>query len=300
MQRSHDAISIRLKDLVDLRAQAESFLLPDSGKKALVGTGNTFSPFKSRGLDFQEVRVYQPGDDIRQIDWHITAKYGKPFTKLYTEEKERAIFFVIDLRSPMFFATHGDFKSVISARLAAFMAFVAEQQKNKIGYLILTDDTLLSSGEVSHDTLAPLLDTLVKPSGKGKTASWAEVVRLLGQLLPAGSFTFLFSDFHDWQQTDTDLLAPLAEKNTFVFCSIYDTLEATLPDDTLPFSDGQNTLVVKNQDDKARHKFHEEWNAQQSKLEKMARKYGYGFVSIATDSDYLDLMTRFCFGRGVK
>ena len=70
MQRSHDAISIRLKDLVDLRAQAESFLLPDSGKKALVGTGNTFSPFKSRGLDFQEVRVYQPGDDIRQIDWH--------------------------------------------------------------------------------------------------------------------------------------------------------------------------------------------------------------------------------------
>ena len=79
MPKAHDATTIRLKDLVALRQRAASFLLPDSGKKALIGTGNTFSPFKSRGLDFQEVRVYQPGDDIRQIDWHITAKYGKPF-----------------------------------------------------------------------------------------------------------------------------------------------------------------------------------------------------------------------------
>ena len=137
MSQSHDVVHIQMKDLIALKQRAESFLLPDSGKKATIGVGNTYSPFKSRGLDFQEVRVYQPGDDIRQIDWHVTAKYGKPFTKLYTEEKERTIFFVVDLRTNMHFATHGDFKSVIAARIAAFMAFIAEQQKDKIGYILL-------------------------------------------------------------------------------------------------------------------------------------------------------------------
>ena len=125
MQSHANACEIEMKDLIALKARAEAFILPATGKKATVGFGSTYSPFKSRGLDFQEVRVYQPGDDIRQIDWHVTAKYGKPFTKLYTEEKERTIFFVVDLRSNMHFATHGDFKHVIAARMAAFMAFIA-------------------------------------------------------------------------------------------------------------------------------------------------------------------------------
>ena len=300
MPKAHDATTIRLKDLVALRQRAESFLLPDSGKKALIGTGNTFSPFKSRGLDFQEVRVYQPGDDIRQIDWHITAKYGKPFTKLYTEEKDRTVFFVIDLRSSMFFATRGDFKAVVAARMAAFMAFVAEYQKDKIGYLVLTDDALLSSGESSTNTLAPLLDTLARSVGKGLPSSWHNVLRLLGQFLPAGSFAFFFSDFYDWAQADTELLPSLSEKNTFVFCSIYDTLESNLPDDILPFSNGKETVIIKNQDDNVRKKFHDEWQAQQLMIEKIARKYGHGFLSVPTDSDYLDLIARFCFGRGIK
>ncbi len=300
MQKSYDATTIRLNDLIALKQRAESFLLPDSGKKALIGTGNTFSPFKSRGLDFQEVRVYQPGDDIRQIDWHITAKYGRPFTKLYTEEKDRTIFFIVDLRSPMFFATQGDFKAIIAARLSAFMAFIAEHQKNKIGYFILTDENLLTSGEATNNTLTSFLDTLTNPRGKGRPCSWNETIRLLGQFLPAGSFIFFFSDFHDWTNAETTLLAPLTEKNTLVLCSIYDTLESTLPDDTLPFSDGKKTLVITNRDEKARSKFHDEWKSHQNLLEQIARKYECGFLPISTDSNYLDLITRFCFGRGIK
>ena len=129
---THSPTEILLKDLTALKQRAELFALPESGKKVLTGIGSTYSPFKSRGLDFQEVRVYQPGDDIRQIDWHSTAKYGKPFTKLYTEEKERTLFFIVDLRSSMYFATHGDFKAIMAARLTAFMATIAEHQKNKI------------------------------------------------------------------------------------------------------------------------------------------------------------------------
>ena len=282
-----------------LRQAAVSFLLPDSTKKALTGSGNTFSPFKSRGLDFQEVRVYQPGDDIRQIDWHITAKYGKPFTKLYTEEKERTIFFVVDLRANMQFATHGDFKSVVAARMAAFIAFIAEQQKEKVGYIILTDDTLVTGGEASSDAISPFLNALVKPSSGHQQSSWKNAIRLLNQFLPAGSFIFCLSDFHDWNNADTLLLAPLSEKNTFVFCSIYDNMESELPKGHLPFSDGKNTIMVDLEDDRARQRFHKEWMAQQNLLQTAAHKYDWGLLPISTDSDYIDILTRFCFGRSI-
>ena len=297
MSQNHDAIQIRLQDLIALRQRAETFLLPDSGKKATVGVGNTYSPFKSRGLDFQEVRVYQPGDDIRQIDWHVTAKYGKPFTKLYTEEKERTIFFVVDLRSNMHFATRGDFKSVVAARIAAFMAFIAEQQKDKIGYIILTDESLISSTDVETNAITPFLNTLAQPRTGKTESSWTNAIRLLNQFLPTGAFVFLLSDFYDWKEKDTSLLAPLSEKNTFVFCSIYDTLETDLPEDQLPFSNGKDTIIVDARDNKTLKKFHKEWQDQQNILKNSAHKYGWGFVQMATNSDYFNILTLFCFGR---
>ena len=298
MSDKHDAIRIQLKDLTALKQQAESFFLPRNDKKATLGSGSTFSPFKSRGLDFQEVRVYQPGDDIRQIDWHVTAKYGKPFTKLYTEDKERTVFFVVDLRTNMSFATHGDFKSVVAARIAAFMAFIAEHQKDKIGYLILTDESILSSGHAETDMLTPFLNALSSRQRSNTPPSWTTIIRLLNQLLPVGSFIFFLSDFHDWSSTEISQLAPLSEKNTFILCNIYDRLEADLPSDTLSFSNGTDTLTVSAQNDKLRQRFHTEWQKQQTFLQESARRYGWGFIPLSTDSNYLDGFIHFCFEEG--
>lgn len=293
----HSPVTIRLRDLTELKKKAESFLLPQSGRKTMTGFGNMYSPFKSRGLDFQEVRAYQPGDDIRQIDWHVTAKYGKPFTKLYTEEKERTIFFVVDLRSSMHFATHGDFKSVIAARLTAFMAAVAERQKDKIGYLILTDKGILSGGKPDSEALPILLNDLAAPNEKkASSGSWTQALRLLTSLLPAGSFVFFFSDFHDWTKEHTTLLANISDKNTFLLGSIYDQLETKLPDDTLPFSDGTQTIIVSATDKKTHQRFQTEWNQHQNYLQQAANKYEWGYLPLSTDGDYLNSLIHFCFG----
>jgi len=298
---THSPVEIRLKELAALRQYADSFLLPTNSKKALTGSGNTYSPFKSRGLDFQEVRVYQPGDDIRQIDWHVTAKYGKPFTKLYTEEKDRTIFFIVDLRSSMQFATHGDFKSVIAARLAAFTAFVANHQKDKIGYLLLTDKGLISSGPSETGLLDQFLNALANPTQIINTSSDFETaLHALVQLLPTGSFVFFFSDFHDWEEKDTSLLVPFSEKNTFLFVSIYDALEEKIPNDTLAFSNGNDTLILSAQNKKARQKFSSDWKQSQQALQNMAIKYGWGFLPLITHTDYLALFTRFCFGESYE
>ena len=293
----HSPVDIRLRDLTELKKKAENFLLPQSGRKSLTGFGNTYSPFKSRGLDFQEVRAYQPGDDIRQIDWHITAKYGKPFTKLYTEEKERTIFFIVDLRSSMNFATHGDFKSVIAARLSAFMAAIADHQKDKIGYLLLTDTGILSSGQADSDVLSLFLNDMASPAPKKASAgTWTQALRLLTQMLSAGSFVFLLSDFHDWTKEHTDLLANISEKNTFLLVSIYDQLEVNLPKDTLPFSDGIQTVVVSANDTKVRQKFQFEWQQRQDYFQQISTKYEWGYLPLSTDCDYLNTLIHFCFG----
>ena len=128
---SINPVSLELPDLVSLKEHAESLFLPLNDKVSLSGFGNKKSPFRSRGLDFQEVRVYQPGDDIRQIDWRVTAKYGEPFTKLYSEEKEQQIYLVCDLRPNMQFASHGHFKSVVAVRLTALSAFMANKKKDR-------------------------------------------------------------------------------------------------------------------------------------------------------------------------
>ena len=293
----HNPVDIQLDDLIELKKNAENFLLTQSDKKALTGFGNTYSPFKSRGLDFQEVRAYQPGDDIRQIDWHITAKYGKPFTKLYTEEKERSVFFVIDLRANMHFATHGDFKDVVAARLTAFIASMANHQQDKIGFLLLTDTGILSSGKPDMDMLSPLLHNMVAPQkSKSKAGSWTQLLHLLTQLLPAGSFVFLFSDFYDWQPEYTTLLANISDKNTFLLVSIYDQLETKLPNDTLSFSDGKHTVIVSAGDKKTQQQFQSQWQHQQNYLQQIAHKYEWGYLPIATDADYVRTLIHFCFG----
>ena len=298
---THSPVEIHLKELTALRQYADSFLLPTNSKKALTGSGSTYSPFKSRGLDFQEVRVYQPGDDIRQIDWHVTAKYGKPFTKLYTEEKERTIFFIVDLRSSMQFATHGDFKSVIAARLAAFTAFIANHQKDKIGYLILTDQGLISSGPAEIGLLDQFLNTLATPTQTiNPIGNFDTALPLLAQILPTGSFVFVLSDFHDWEQKHTTLLAPLSDKNTVLFISIYDTLEEKLPEATLAFSDGQSTFILSAQNKKARQKFATVWEEHQKMLQDITVKHNWGFLPIITHSDYLTLFIDFCFGENYE
>jgi len=296
MSKVHHPTQLLLKDLIALKHEAQIFMLPATGKKAEMGFGSTYSPFKSHGLDFQEVRVYQPGDDIRQIDWHVTAKYGKPFTKLYTEEKERTIFFMVDLRSNMHFATHGDFKHVVAGRLAAFMAFIAEHQHDKIGYLVLTDNGISSSGNMNEaDLLTPFLNALSNPKAMTEGTSFNTALRQLSALLLPGSFLFIFSDFCDWTRETASALAPLTEKSTVLLASIYDMLESVLPNDSLPFSNGHDNLVIPANNDKIRQKYHQEWFQKMDALEADAQKYGWGFLSIKTDEDYIKKLSHFCF-----
>ena len=120
-QPGHELISVSLKTLIDLAKPAATLKLQHTQLRSLQ-SGGYVSRFKGRGMEFDEARLYQPGDDIRSIDWRVTARTGKAHTKLYREERERPVFVSVDNRSAMHFATRGVFKSVLATKLAGLLA----------------------------------------------------------------------------------------------------------------------------------------------------------------------------------
>ena len=290
-------VLLELPDLVGLKEQAESLSLPENQNYALTGFGDKKSPFRSRGLDFQEVRVYQPGDDIRQIDWRVTAKYGKPFTKLYTEEKEQQIYLVCDLRPNMHFASRGHFKSVMAGRLTALSAFMVHKKKDKLAYLLLKEKLIPSlTDTASDDLIAPLLNELTQESAEKSDLYFSEILPHLGRTLKTGASLILFSDFHDIGEKDLKLLGQLASKNTITLVHIYDNLERTLPKATLPYSDGKSTFVLDGNSHSVQEGFQKSWTLQTELLRKAVQKYGFGYLPLSTESPYLNLYAQFCWG----
>lgn len=140
MSAENELVSTNLKMLINLAKPAANLKLFRSGIRAQQ-SGGYLSRTKGRGMEFDEVRPYQPGDDIRSIDWRVTARTDKTHTKLFREERERPVFISVDYRASMQFATRGVFKAVQAAKLAALLAWVAQRQGDRIGGQIFTDNS---------------------------------------------------------------------------------------------------------------------------------------------------------------
>lgn len=292
---SVNPVFLELPDLVSLKEQVENLVLPDNNKVSLTGYGDKKSPFRSRGLDFQEVRVYQPGDDIRQIDWRVTAKYGEPFTKLYTEEKEQQIYLVCDLRPNMQFASHGHFKSVVAGRLTALSAFIAGKKKDGLAYSLLTDKIVSSLDAVGSDLIPSLLNQLTEKPTENSGITFSDAIFQLGHHLKIGASLILFSDFYDLGEKELKVLGQLGQKNTVTFIHIYDEMERNLPTESLPYSDGKESFMMNGKS--ARKAFRASWEEQTNLLRENVQKYGLGYLALATDSPYLNLYNQFCWGK---
>ena len=139
-----NAVFSSLKDLLSLRGDALSVGLKTDKKNLSLSTGSQRSFFKTKGMNFEEVRPYQQGDDSRQIDWRVTAKHGKPFTKVYVDDTVHQVCVLTDLQNQMFFASHGDFKSVVAARVNALISWIVLNQKGVLHQIVLSNQGVKS------------------------------------------------------------------------------------------------------------------------------------------------------------
>lgn len=290
-------IQLELLDLISLKTRTDLGATPANKKNTFTGFGDNKSVFKSRGLNFQEVRQYQPGDDIRQIDWRVTAKYGKPFTKLYSEDKEKEVYILCDLRPSMQFASHGHFKSVMAGRIAALIGFLAEKKNDTLAYQILSNQIIQSLGVMpAKDALPYFLNQLAQEFVSESKISFSHIIPFMEQNIRPGSLIFLLSDFYDITADDLSFLGELSRKNTITCVHLYDKMEINLPKGILPFSDGHKEVLIDTHSKNFQKSFQDSWAHRTTLLRQAVQKYHWGYLALASDCDYLHQFQIFCSG----
>lgn len=227
-------VSLDLKELIGLRGAARGLELGARRRSLSVQAGGYRSAYRGRGLEFDEVRAYQSGDDSRTIDWRVTARRGKPYTKLYCEERERPVLLLVDQSPILRFGTRTQFKSVLGGRLAAVLAWAADRAGDRVGGVV-------SGGNGHREILPaprqsgvlPLLNAIVKlqpqaPGAPERGRLDDALLRLLRVARP-GSLVMILSDFREAGDMAGRHIRSLAQHNDIIGVFLSDPLEMTPP-----------------------------------------------------------------------
>ncbi len=287
-----DRIAVDLKTLIGLAKQAALINLRPKKIRASQ-SGLYLSSIKGRGMEFDEARLYQPGDDIRSIDWRVTARSGKTHTKIYREERERPVFISVDYRATMRFATRGVFKSVQAAKIAALLAWAAERRGDRIGGQVFSDDGCQElKPQASKRAVLHLLNALVKPNYAHQQAmSLEQVLMRLRQHANPGSLIYLISDFRGLNQQTEPHLSKLARHCDLVLIHLYDPLECQLPErGHYRFTNQQRELTIDSGNQQQRNHYQQQFQQRQQLLQSISRKWAIPTLACATTDDPMELL----------
>jgi uncharacterized protein (DUF58 family) len=286
----NNGISISLDELINLRAQGISLSLGEGQGRAFMA-GNYRSVFRGRGMDFEEVRVYQPGDDIRRMDWRVTARSNRPHTKLFREERERPVLLCVDTGSSMRFGTRVAFKSVQAIRVAALLGWAALENHDRIGAMIFANRNAQESRPAGGKrallhALQLLASASVSEPLSTSEAPFAQTLLRLRHLARHGCLVILISDFTGLDADAEQQLAALAQHNEMFAIRIYDPLEAELPPpNQYAFSDGRHVQTLLTSDPATRQRYRLEFDARSEYLTNLCRQHAIRWLSLSTAQD---------------
>lgn len=285
--QANELISVSLKTLIDLAKPATSLNLHHTQFRSRQ-SGGYVSRFKGRGMEFDEARLYQPGDDIRSIDWRVTARTGKTHTKVFREERERPVFVSVDNRLAMHFATRGVFKSVLAAKLGGLLAWAAEYHGDRIGGQLFSEHECreLKPQNGRHAVLR-FLNALVKPQNPlDKEFTLDQVLARLNQHARPGSLVYIISDFRGINDQAETHIAKLSEHCEVVLIFIYDPLESSLPaKGRYRFTDDERDVVIDSSNQQRLLSYQQRFIQRQQRLELLAKKRGLVFIQCSTVED---------------
>ncbi|HEY8518474.1 MAG TPA: DUF58 domain-containing protein [Gammaproteobacteria bacterium] len=285
-------VRVTLADLMRLRPAGEALRLTAPRVRA-ASAGGHLSPYKGRGIEYDESRPYQPGDDLRTIDWRVTARTGKPHTKVFREERNRPVFVCLDLRRPMMFATRGAFKGVRGAEITALVAWAAIANGDRLGGVVFS--------EAEHRELRPALGVraalrLMKlvaddafwsrreeRDGDPLEAEAEHALERLTRVVRPGSIVFFVSDFRGIGTDAERHLRELAGHSDVFLVHVFDPLETELPPPGRYRIQGAGrTLAIETGDAAARARYRQHFEARTSRLRAMARRPGIHLVECRT------------------
>lgn len=293
-----EATRVSLSALVRLR-QSLPLVKRPAGRRVLASNaGGNASRALGRGLDFAEVREYNHGDDVRSIDWKVTARSGRPHTKVFNEERDRPFLLVVDLRSPMFFGTRTAFKSVVAAKIAALVAWAAAANRDRVGGLVFSDERIRECppGEGSRG-VSRLLNAIAATHAEAREQAPAtqsqplqDIFKRLKRSAHTGSSICLLSDFADFSTRSSGHLNHLLMHNHLAACRIYDPLEAELPPPaTYAISDGNTRASLHTDAEQVRADYHEHFQQRCAHTRAVFRGHGNSYSECRVDHPLTDM-----------
>lgn len=252
--------------------------------------GEYHSAFKGRGMSFAEVREYQPGDDVRDIDWNVTARMARPYIKVFEEERELTLMLLIDLSASQRFGTEERTERELSAEIAATLAFSALQNNDKVGVIFFTDRIeKFIPPQKGRKHILYIIRELLNLTPVGKRTNVGVAVEYLMRVVTKRAITFVISDFLDTQDFSRPLLVA-ARKHDLVGIHLYDRRMAALPNvGLLKVVDAEtgHEQYVDTGSKPVREHQRQWWQTMQKRLDSLFRKNGVDYASIATGGDFV-------------
>ncbi|SNY51499.1 Protein of unknown function DUF58 [Arsukibacterium tuosuense] len=303
-QLSADGSSVKLPELLWYQRHTKVLNLKPTISIQSKLAGTYLARSKGRGMEFDEVRHYQPGDDVRTIDWRVTARSGKVHTKLFREEKERPVFIVTDLTDSMRFGSSLLFKSVQAAHLAAVIAWHVKQHGDKLGGLVFSNQQhreLKPQGR-SHGVLR-YLQALQQCHQSGAKTNGLTLTQALGQqrrLSRPGSLVYILSDFNQLDEQALRHIRAISQHNEVTCCQISDPLELALP------SSARGIAAIRNQqqvvsaelaDSGLRTRYQQQQQQQQRQLAISLQQVGCKWLDISAGDPIISQLEQIHHGR---
>jgi uncharacterized protein (DUF58 family) len=252
-------------------------------------SGEYHTSFKGRGMTFSEVRQYQYGDDVRAIDWNVTARYNEPFVKVFEEERELTMMLMVDCSGSEIFGTKNQFKNEIITEIAATLAFSSTQNNDKVGLILFSDQIeLFIPPKKGKSHVLRIIRELIEFQPKSRKTDLTQALKFLSSVMKKKAIVFLISDFmvNDYEKT----LKIAAKKHDLTGIRVYDEREKSIPNlgvvNMIDAETGE-TILVDTSSKSVRLAYEKEYADNVKYFSEMFSKSGAGVLSSRVDESYV-------------
>jgi len=276
-------------EATELLRRVRKIEIKTRGLSKNIFAGEYHSAFKGRGMAFSEVRDYQYGDNIRNIDWNVTARFNHPYIKIYEEERELTVMLIVDVSGSRNFGTMTQLKKNLITEIAAVLSFSAIQNNDKIGMIMFSSKIeKFIPPKKGRQHILRIIRELINFEPADLQTNITEALRYFTNIIKKRSTAFIISDFID--ENYEDALKIAGKKHDIIALNIYDFRESELPPVGLIHVKDAETgklMWIDSSNKKTRDNYSRWWNAEQLKMNEMFNRYGIDSVRVRTDEDYV-------------
>ena len=295
---NYRGVYISMEELVALQSHHCNLDLRGRRKALTAIAGGHQSSFRGRGIDFDEVRIYEPGDDVRNIDWRVTARTGKPHTKLFREERERPIYIVVDQSQSMFFGSQQAFKSVIAAKAAGYLAWGSREHGDRVGGFIFNDSEVHEirprEGKKGIQQYLRLLIQFNQNLSAAETvgssrSAFVNALEGVKRVIRPGSLVFVISDFKHFDDITKQHISLVSRHSDLVAIQVTDPLEKQLPPPgSYGFTDGDKAVTVNTQSKELRKQYRLRFLDHQERIKQQLASIAIPLIELNTNESVSD------------